>query len=423
MRIYIKTYGCSANQSDSEVIAGLLAKAGHSIVDSDVVADIVIVNTCTVKTPTENKVLRYLRKLKQMNKKVIVTGCMLQAGQHNKELSDFSQLGLFDIEKVVEAVEKVSQGLKVKIISNIKSNKACLPKLRRNPLIEIVTISEGCTGACTYCATRLAKGRLYSFAPEKIICQIQNALKEGVKEIWITSQDNAAYGTDSGTNLVELLTKICEIEGDFKIRIGMMGPDNILPILDKLVEVYKHPKIFKFLHIPVQSGSNKVLKLMNRKYKIEDFKEIISKFKEEIPQLTISTDIICGFPGESEKDFSESVDLIKWLKPDVLNISKFWKRKGTLAYDLPNQVPGSKIKERSTKMSKLFDELALNKNKEWIGWEGEVLIDEKGKPGSWIGRNFAYKPIVVLSSKNLFGEKIKVKIKDAKANYLIGELA
>jgi len=422
MKIHIKTFGCSANQADSEAMAGLLIRAGHEIISSDSGADIVIVNSCTVKSPTEHKVLKYIKKLKQANKKTIVAGCLPQAGQHLEELADLPIMGLFEIEKVAEIVEQVAQGQQAILLGDKKKTKAGLPKFRKNPLIEIVPISEGCTGACTYCATRLAKGRLFSYPPEKIICQIENALKDGVKEIWITSQDNAAYGLDIRTNLVELLEKICSIEGDFLVRIGMMDPDNILRILDKLIEIYQHEKIFKFLHIPVQSGSNRILKLMNRKYKIDEFKKIINKFREEIPDITISTDIICGFPGETANHFNDSLKLIGWLKPDVLNISRFWKRKGTLAAEFPNQISGGEIKSRSTAMTNIYDEFALKRNKRWLGWTGEILIDEKGKPGSWIGRNFSYKPIVVKSNKNLFGEKIKIKITDTKSNYLIGEL-
>ena len=236
----------------------------------------------------------------------------------------------------------------------------------------------------------------------------------------VAEQDNAAYGLDCRTNLIELLKKICSIKGNFYIRIGMMDPDNVLNILDELIEMYKNPKIFKFLHIPLQSGSDRILKLMNRKYKTEDFKKIIMKFKGEIPDITISTDIICGFPGETAKDFNLSLKLIAWLKPDVLNISRYWKRKGTLAAEFPNQVLGRDIKARSTAMTKLFSSIAPKRNKSWLGWSGKILIDEKGKPGSWIGRSFTYKPVVIKSDSNLAGQKLKVKITEAKPNYLIG---
>ncbi|MBD3262881.1 radical SAM protein, partial [Candidatus Woesearchaeota archaeon] len=243
MKIHIKTFGCSANQADSEAMAGLLIKADYELTNSYQEADVCIVNSCTVKSPTERKVFRYIKKLEKANKKIIIAGCLPQAGQHQKELENHSVLGLFEINNAVNIVKQVAQGRKPKLISNQKKTKVGLPKYRKNSLIEIVPISEGCTGACTYCATRLAKGRLHSFPAEQIIRQIKCGLEDGIKEIWITSQDNASYGVDRRTNLISLLKKVCALEGDFKVRIGMMDPDNILKILDDLIEIYKHPKI------------------------------------------------------------------------------------------------------------------------------------------------------------------------------------
>ena len=183
-----------------------------------------------------------------------------------------------------------------------------------------------------------------------------------------------------------------------------------MPILNKLIKAYKSDKIFKFLHIPVQSGNNEVLKAMNRYYRIEDFKKIIKAFRKTFPRITISTDIICGFPGETEKQFNDSLKLIKETKPSVLNISRFWSRPGTKAEKL-KQIPGWIIKERSRALTKLFHEIALEQNRKWINWKGAVLIDEKGKNNTWVGRNLSYKPVIIKGNHKL-GDIVKVKIKN-----------
>jgi tRNA A37 methylthiotransferase MiaB len=172
----------------------------------------------------------------------------------------------------------------------------------------------------------------------------------------------------------------------------------------------KSEKIFKFLHIPVQSGNNEILKKMKRSYKANDFKKIIKKLRKEIPEITISTDIICGFPGEKEKQFNNSIKLIKEVKPDVLNISRFWSRPGTEAEKMKNQVHGRITKKRSQILTKEFNKICTERNKKWLNWKGKILVDEKGQKGSFIGRNYCYKPVVIQSKNNSIGKKINVKI-------------
>jgi len=214
------------------------------------------------------------------------------------------------------------------------------------------------------------------------------------------------------------LKEIINISGDFKIRLGMANPNHILEFLDELIEVYKSDKIFKFLHVPVQSGNNEILKTMRRRYTVEQFKQIIEKFRKEIPNITIATDIICGFPGETEKQFDNSLNLIKEIKPDVLNRSRFWPRPKTEAAEMENQIHGKETKKRSQLLTSIFNNTARMLNEKWIGWQGEIIIDEKGKDETMIGRNFAYKPVVV-NGKFKLGEKVKIKIKKITSHYLI----
>ncbi|MEM2873853.1 MAG: tRNA (N(6)-L-threonylcarbamoyladenosine(37)-C(2))-methylthiotransferase [Candidatus Nanoarchaeia archaeon] len=422
MKIHIKTWGCTAAQSDSEIMAGLLAKERHKLVPNERNADIVILNTCTVKHRVEIDELKEIERLKKRGKKIIVTGCLVQDGQHFDKLKGISLIGLNDQDKIVKYVKVVANGKVIRQLSAKKIDKTNLPVLRTNPVIEKIQLATGCASECTYCATKLAKGNIYSFSEARILARIKAAINDGVREIWLTSQDNGAYGLDRGTNLASLLEKICAINGDFFIRVGMTNPQWVKKFLPQMIEAYKNPKVFKFLHIPVQSGSNKVLRDMARGYSVEDFKSVIKVFRKKIPNLTISTDIICGYPTETEADWEKTIELVKWLRPDVINISQFWPRPGTAAAKL-KQLGGDIKKERSRTLTKLYQELALMKNKSWIGWRGKVLVDEKGQKGGFIGRNFAYKPIILKSKIKLkLGTYLKVKIVGATQNYLIGEI-
>jgi threonylcarbamoyladenosine tRNA methylthiotransferase CDKAL1 len=202
-----------------------------------------------------------------------------------------------------------------------------------------------------------------------------------------------------------------------------MTPNFARDKLDELVEAFKDDKVFKFLHLPVQSGDDEVLKRMRRCYTVEEFMEIVSAFRNAFPKVTLSTDVICGFPGETREAFEKTLALLSEVKPDVVNVSKFFARPRTVAAEMTDVVEPAEIKRRSAEMSQLAKLVALEGNQRWIGWTGKILVDEKGKvPGSWIGRNFAYKPIAVRSSRDLFGKNIRVKVVKAFATHLLGEI-
>ncbi|MEM4714150.1 MAG: tRNA (N(6)-L-threonylcarbamoyladenosine(37)-C(2))-methylthiotransferase [Candidatus Nanoarchaeia archaeon] len=421
MKIAIQTWGCSANQNDTEILAGILSKAGYKLTSLED-ADLIILNTCIVKHRVQIDELNAIKYYLNKNKKILVTGCMAQAKTFRKYLNNLPILGLYDQKNIVEIVKKIELGQKPIKISKKPVEKTNLPKLRKNPIVEICQISTGCLSSCTYCATKLAKGNLFSYAPEAILTQIECALKDGCKEIWLTSQDCGAYGLDKNTNIAELLEMVCNIQGDFLIRLGMANPQWLYKFKKELLEVYENSKIFKFLHIPVQSGSDKVLKEMHRGYTIKQFKNVISAFRKKFPKITISTDIICGYPTETEKDWEKTLNLINWLKPDVINISQFWPRPGTLAEKL-KELPSYVKKTRSRKLTNLYHKIALEKNMTWLNWKGEVLIDEIGQKGGFVGRNFAYKPVVFKTSKRLkLGQVVKAKVISATKNHLVGEI-
>ncbi len=360
--VYFETYGCQANKNNTEIMKGLVRQAGLEITNNPDVADILVINTCIVKEPTEKKIERRISDLIKLypKKPLIIAGCMPQVRKIKQE--NIFLLGTHHIKDITKLIRKIYENkVDEDFVSERNEEKLCLPKIPEKRDVGITQISEGCVGNCTFCITRLAKGKLFSYSEEKILKNIKNDLQSGAKEIWITSQDNAAYGLDKGKRkLPDLLRKILSLKGKFKVRVGMMNPENVLPILDELVEIYKHKKMKKFLHIPVQSGSNKILKLMNRRYKVEDFIKIVDSFKKEIPDLTLWTDIIVGFPGETEKDFEESLNLVKKIKPSFINISRFWVRKGTPAEKM-KQLPQQEVKKRVKKLISLFKEIKASK--------------------------------------------------------------
>lgn len=413
----IETYGCALNQADSEILAGLLEAAGWRQSDKP---DVRVINTCTVKTPTDRKILRRLNELTSNGGAVIVTGCLPAADPKiSFRFPDFSFIGT-NVSDIVEAADSAISGERFVQIST-GGSKLCSPRHRGNPHVGIIPIAEGCMGACSYCITSVARGGLTSHTVKDVITEVEQGVSEGIREFWITAQDTGAYALDCGSNLSELLHKIVDVEGDFKIRIGMMNPDHLLSFLAEIIDVYASPKIYKFIHIPVQSGNDRVLGEMGRKYTSDDFKRIVDVLREKIPQITISTDVICGFPTESEKEFDDTLNMISDIKPDVLNISRFWSRPQTRAALMACH-PGRVTKDRSRRMSNLFEKVGLERNQQWIGWEGKSYVSQQNADGTFTARNHTYKPIIIKSSEDLLGTEVNIKIRQCTYYDLRGEL-
>jgi len=419
--VYAENYGCAANKADFEIMLAYILKAGYKISSKPEKADIILVNTCGVKKPTEDRILERLRLFSSLNKPLIVSGCLPKINLNSimKAAPNVSALlDPYSVDKIVSALRAAELGERgVKFFSDKPMVKLGQPKIRLNKVIEIIPISEGCLGACSFCCVRFARGTLFSYPKELIINALKEALAEGAREIWLTSQDNGAYGVDIKTNLAELLKCCCTINGKFFIRVGMMNPNHAIKILSALIDAYKDKRIFKFLHLPVQSGDNEVLRAMNRRYTVEEYKFIIDSFRREIPEITVATDVICGFPSESVKAFEETIKLIEDVKPDIINISKFSPRPNTPAARM-KQLDTREIAYRSRLITEIANEISLERNMKWLGWEGEIIVDEKGPHDSWVGRNYAYKPIVVKSEENLLGAFINVKVVEAHVNYL-----
>lgn len=415
----MKTFGCSLNSSDSEVISGLL-KDTFTIVDDEDSADLVIVNTCVVKEKTVSHLWSYLDSLKAKQKKIIVAGCGPQSMP--ERFAEYSMIGTSQISNILMVVEETLAGNTVALIAIEDNKRLLLPKVRKNPMIGIVPISKGCLGACSFCLTKKARGNLESYPIRDIMREVELAIHDGCKEIWLTSQDTACYGMDIKSSLPELLSKLIEIPGDFKIRLGMGNPEWFAKHTDKLISIFKSQKLFKFLHIPIQSGNDDILKAMRRPYTVADFLAVVEPMRKAHPDLTISTDIIVAFPGETKEQFNDSLKIVEKVQFDVVNISRFSAHEGIPASDYPDQIVTNEAKERSVFMTQRAEWSSFERNKKWLNWEGDILIDEPGTAeDSWVGRNYAYKPIVV-QGKFKLGDKLRIRIDNLTSHALRGKV-
>ncbi|XP_055119694.1 threonylcarbamoyladenosine tRNA methylthiotransferase isoform X3 [Symphalangus syndactylus] len=399
-KIWIRTWGCSHNNSDGEYMAGQLAAYGYKITENASDADLWLLNSCTVKNPAEDHFRNSIKKAQEENKKIVLAGCVPQAQPRQDYLKGLSIIGVQQIDRVVEVVEETIKGHSVRLLGQKKDNgrrlggaRLDLPKIRKNPLIEIISINTGCLNACTYCKTKHARGNLASYPIDELVDRAKQSFQEGVCEIWLTSEDTGAYGRDIGTNLPTLLWKLVEVipEGAM-LRLGMTNPPYILEHLEEMAKILNHPRVYAFLHIPVQSASDSVLMEMKREYCVADFKRVVDFLKEKVPGITIATDIICGFPGETDQDFQETVKLVEEYKFPSLFINQFYPRPGTPAAKM-EQVPAQVIGERQQVLvteesfdskfyvahNQFYEQVLVPKNPAFMGKMVEVDIYESGK--------------------------------------------
>lgn len=423
MKVYIQTYGCTFNKADAQIIAGVLNENDIDIVDSIDEADIVIVNTCYVKLPTENKVTYQIQQLQEKypDKKVIVSGCMVEIDPEklDKIGPNISWIGPHQLNKSADVVNATYCGEVIRECGFSKESKVCVPKLTDDSLIHIIQICEGCLGACTFCCTRFARGPLNSYPIADIVAEARQAIENGACEIQLTAQDTAAFGRDSGEKLSDLIKEVANLEGDFRVRVGMMHPKNILNDVDEIIDAMKHPKVYNFIHLPIQSGSDKVLSEMRRGHTIEQYLNIVSKFKNEIPDLTLAVDVIVGYPTETDDDFNLTVELLENVKPSLIHLSKYQHRKGAISSSL-REIPHEVMKKRSKFLSKIKSEITEEENQLLVGTIQKVLVLEKGSKGGFIAKTDSYIPVIIDDVE--LGSFVDVKITDATATYLISEL-
>jgi threonylcarbamoyladenosine tRNA methylthiotransferase CDKAL1 len=420
-KVWIEAYGCSSSVNDSEIMSGLLKKEGYGIAKTPQEASVNIIVTCSVKDNTEHKMLSRIAKLTESSTPLVVAGCLPKADRLKvQSVSPLASLiGPGTVQKITEVVQSaISGNTQIELEDDVNSlQKLNIPKIRLNPIISIVQIASGCLSQCSFCQTRLVKASLKSYRVGDILRQVRTDVAQGCKEIWLSSTDNGCYGTDIGTDLAELLRKCCKIPGDFKIRVGMMNPMYIPRLLRELVNVYlQNHQIMKFLHIPVQSGSDRILRKMKRGHSAQTFLDAVQAFREKIPEMTIATDVIVGYPSETEEDFQQTIDLLRMTQPDVVNVSKYSSRPGVSAA-LEKKVDSHITKQRTQLLDLILNDISSTRNSRWLGWKGQVVIDEIGD--SYVqGRNYAYKPVLLNTSASCgsapcilqLGSKVNAKV-------------
>ncbi len=421
MKVFIETYGCTFNQADSEIMAGVLNENNIELVDNTDEADAIIVNTCYVKLPTESKVINRIKKLQSQypTKQIIVGGCMVEIDPKKLENigPNCSWIGPHQLNKTADVVKSAVAGEVVREFGFSDEPKVCVPKIRQDEYIHVIQICEGCLGACTYCCTRFARGHLNSYPIKDIVAEAKKAIDEGCVEIQLTAQDTSAFGKDSGEKLSDLIREVANLDGDFRVRVGMMHPKNIGNDLDALIDAFKCENVYKFLHLPIQSGSDAVLKHMRRNHTVEDYKNVVYKFRQEIPEITLATDIIIGYPTETEEDFMMTVDLIEEIKFNLIHLSKYQHREGAISSSLEN-IPFDDMKRRSKYLSDIKFRIIDDENKVLKGKDMDALVVEKGSKGGFIAKTNSYIPVVVRDVE--LGEFIKVHIDETTGTYLIG---
>ncbi len=420
------------NKSDSEKIAAILEKTGYQPASKIDEADLTVVNMCSVRQSAVDRVYGLLpkfKKLKVKNSKLktILTGCLLKKDK-NKLSKSFDLL--LDID-YLSKWPKILDPKNPKIISGKKLLKSenylkIQPKYS-NKFSALIPIMTGCNNFCAYCVVPYVRGRETSRPAEKIICEVKNLVKRGCKEIWLLGQNVNSYGVQRGTtqksafggtqnnaeiNFPELLKAVNEIPGKFWIRFTSSHPKNFS---DELIETMADcEKVTEYLNLPVQAGDNKILKQMNRHYTAAQYKKLVEKIRKKIPGITLSTDVIVGFPGETKKQFENTVKLFREIKYDMAYINKFSPRTGTKAAKLEDNISPKEKDRRDKVLTEVLKQTALKNNKKYIGKTVKVL-PTKYKNGFLIGKSFHYKTVKFKGTKRLIGKFVEVKISDALA--------
>jgi len=409
MRLFLDSYGCTLNQADAELIRGALSGEEFTGISE---ADIVILNTCAVKGVTEARMLSRIRKYLALGKRIIVTGCLPKI---NPTVLNRFPVSIVDTNSIDQLPIVLRSKRNMLVYSDSHDNKLKLSFCPNNSLTGIVPISEGCLGRCAFCGTKNARGDLTSYPIEDIVARVRLLLKWGKKEIYLTAQDTGCYGADIGTDLVELLREVLAVKGDYRLRIGMMNPQHIAEILDGLINVYNDERVYKFIHIPIQSGSDRVIREMNRGCTVRQFESIIGRFRKQVKDLCLSTDVIVGFPTETEADFEKTIRLIERVRPDIINISKFHPRPDTVAAEM-KILPTQTVKKRSVRLSKICKRIILEQNMKYIGQELACLVTDERRR---LARANNFKQVFLNRQADGF---ITAAISDASYGHLKGKI-
>lgn len=431
----VVTFGCQMNFKDSEKLMGILSEIGYEETD-DEHADLVLYNTCTVRENANLKIygrLGYLSKIKEKNPEMIIglCGCMMQEPQVVEKLN--KSYRFIDIIFGTHNIFLLAQLLYERLISGHRVEDIWdgtteiveeLPTVRKYDFKSGVNIMYGCNNFCSYCIVPYVRGRERSRNPEDIIDEIKQLVANGVVEIMLLGQNVNSYGKtlENPITFAQLLQRIEDIEGLKRIRFMTSHPKDLS---DELIEVMaKSKKICKQMHLPLQSGSSRLLKIMNRHYNKEQYLTLVEKLRKEIPDIGITTDIIVGFPGETEEDFEETLDVVEKAQYDSAFTFIYSKRSGTPAAKMPDQVPEDVVKDRFNRLLSLVNSISKEKTKALEGSVQEVLVEEVNKkiPGYVSGRLSNNSVVHFPADVSLIGSLVNVKLEEAKGFYYMGEM-
>ncbi len=431
-KFFIKTFGCQMNKHDSEKIAGLLIKEGYKICALPEEADVIIFNTCSVRKHAEERFYGFassLKSLKQKKKFILaIGGCTGQKeGERILKRIPFADIifGTFNIASLPELIKKVRKD-KVPVVDikerfNVKTTS--LPSLRKSHSQAWITIITGCNNFCSYCVVPYVRGREISRPIEEIVEEVKRLSEEGVVEITLLGQNVNSYGKDlyGRGKFAHLLYELEKLDRLKRIRFATSHPKDLS---DEIIEATANcSKVCEHLHLPVQAGSTKILKLMNRKYTKESYLELIEKVKQKIPEVSITTDIIVGFPGESEEDFLETIDLVKKAQFDQIFSFIYSPREGTPAFNLQQEIPYHIKLERFKRLIRLQNEISLSRNALLLGKVVEVFVEGISKKSKdfLTGRTRTNKVVNFKGNSEWANQFKMVKVKEAHPFHLIGE--
>ncbi|WP_332833449.1 tRNA (N6-isopentenyl adenosine(37)-C2)-methylthiotransferase MiaB [Clostridium perfringens] len=432
----ISTYGCQMNEEDSEKLSGMLKSQGYERTENKEEASIIIFNTCCVRENAENKVFGNLGQLKQLKKKnpnlvIAICGCMMQqVGMADKVLKTFPYVdiifGTHNAHKFPEYLHRVLQeGVQVKEILNKEEGIVeGLPIDRKSDVKAFVTIMYGCNNFCTYCIVPYVRGRERSRKSEDIIKEIEELVSQGYKEITLLGQNVNSYGKglEEDIDFAGLLRKVNEVKGLERVRFMTSHPKDLSD--DVIMAIKECDKLCEQVHLPVQSGSSRILKEMNRHYDREYYLDLVKKIKSEIPDVTLTTDIIIGFPGETEEDFLDTLSLCKEVGYDSAFTFIYSRRNHTPADKMENQIPDDIKHDRFNRLVEAINKKVVIKNKEYEGKVVEVLVEgpSKNDETKLTGRTRNGKLVNFAGDEKLVGELVNLKIVRAQPFSLIGEI-
>lgn len=422
------TLGCKVNQYETNAMAQKFKEKGYKVIEGEAKADIYVINTCTVTNMSDRKSRQMLRRMKDINKNAIIVacGCYVQVSKEEVEKMEEIDLVLGNNEKknIVEYVEKyIEENKKEENMEDVMQQKEFVDfgdVTYTEKTRAVIKVQDGCDRFCSYCIIPYARGRVRSRKPQSVISEIEKIAKQGIKEVVVTGIHVASYGKDfnNGYKLIDLLEEINKIEGIKRIRLGSIEP---LLITEEFVErLKKLEKICHHFHLSLQSGCDETLKRMNRRYTIEEFKEIVNRLRKNYEDVILTTDIIVGFPGETEEEFNKTYEFLKHIKFYKMHVFKYSPRKGTKAAKMPKQIDGKQKEIRSKKLIELSDFNERTYNESYINKEVEVLFEEK-KEGMYKGHTKNYILVYYKSEANLENKLKKVVCKEVAKNYIIAK--